>query len=1193
MAARRHVTAGRRLANDVRARVGRAPLRHVKHRPELIPDSAIQESADDLLGLDAVAEVVAHVAMTCETPSNIAVFGAWGSGKTSLANLVRTRLSGDRAAKFVYFDAWKYAETPLRRHFLRKVSDELGDTHAVTSLYSTSRTTRYSLSRHSLGVFASIALVALAAAVALICLAELIAWLGDTSSDFWMSLADALSSNVGAVLISTSLITPVVALVIDEMKAELTQTEPSSAEQFDELFRGLVQRQTKDNRRLIVYIDELDRVPGHQVQAVLETMKTFLGQPNCVYVVAADQVVIESAIARLETVEAPARGNPYYSSGSSYLDKMFSYQLHLPALESPTLTRLARALVAGRGGVWADPVLPVDDVVSLLIPSHVGSPRRVKILLNNYVLLAGTAKGRREGLALDDGEYRQLAKATALRTEFPLFFRDVEAHPGLVRATTESILGNDDVLADYAYDVELVDLAMAYASGLAKVDVTLIPVGGQDGTESRRATDQLREYLRRSSLIRLNESAVVYLTAPGSSVGLEPTVARKLEAHLLDGNVAAAISVLDGVDTGARAKAMTLASTLLQSAVGLEVRNSARVLLGVVERFHNDIDPALANRILVAFDRTPVAQGLEPTDVRPLSLLVARLTGDVREDRERQLVTAFESSDEGASALLGEYPVFSERGRGVLRSLASNMLRDGSRGPLGASVSLPANAASELWSGPVVDALDGVIEADIPTASAQTRELLASATPYLSAESRWRLRQRVLADAQPGSLVPTIDSIRPDEASLGNTDTTAILEAVHRVPGSAVRICQLLPPAGSAVEQEVVAAALATIVGSSDPPTRALLGGSGSHLRATAIASGVTLTQVLDSASAPDLTEDWGDAEAVGARSALHAAIKSVGDWSEALSAEARDLEALSIGVLFGPSPVAEAARRECLRVIRTWTSSSSPSKDSLDTLFSSVETPRAPTADDALSQDWQRYVLFLVARQLPTVSSAELATLRGLLPARTAVANNIVTSCVSIFVAVARPAPQEDPEVVVAAARLVDDDHQWMYSRPYFDGLRGGDVLAVLDLMRLAGAIPGPRLVGVLRVNGDQRAWADRYCGYLRKATTVDERQREWRFLSALGFAVPKARATVLSTAKDVMFTSSRSLQDFLLGFNTAFPDWTPDKATLRAIVRAAEGHGHRKWLRSAQAVLEDLKESKPRPKTSPMATSASGVSG
>jgi predicted KAP-like P-loop ATPase len=104
---------------------------------DLIPDRVVRAREEDAFRHQAIAARVADLVTTAEPPFNVALFGPWGSGKSSLAELLREELS-ERASTtaFVVYDAWKYSGDALKRSFVTEVASSLGvgDDIAVTTL---------------------------------------------------------------------------------------------------------------------------------------------------------------------------------------------------------------------------------------------------------------------------------------------------------------------------------------------------------------------------------------------------------------------------------------------------------------------------------------------------------------------------------------------------------------------------------------------------------------------------------------------------------------------------------------------------------------------------------------------------------------------------------------------------------------------------------------------------------------------------------------------------------------------------------------------------------------------------------------------------------------------------------------------------------------------------------------------------
>jgi CBS domain-containing protein len=236
---------------------------------------------------------------------------------------------------------------------------------------------------------------------------------------------------------------------------------PEESDQFAKRFNDLVKAALKGKaKRLVVFIDELDRCSPKDVVATLIDLKTFLDQDKCVFIVAADREVIERALDDLPQAKPVREAEPYYATAGAFLDKIFQHQLALPPLRSRALTKFAHDLVDNQGGIWKElrdrdshGQDTFDRTVFALIPVHVRSPRRVKVLLNNFATNARIA-GSRDIEWLDRAH--ELAVLTVLQTEFPAVAADLRRVPRLLvymrGEETSSSTDVRNVLTKYGFD---------------------------------------------------------------------------------------------------------------------------------------------------------------------------------------------------------------------------------------------------------------------------------------------------------------------------------------------------------------------------------------------------------------------------------------------------------------------------------------------------------------------------------------------------------------------------------------------------------------------------------------------------------------------------------------------------------------------------------------------------------------------
>ena len=368
----------------------------------LDPDDA----ADEFEYEDLVHDLAALV-KSVPDGVNIALFGPWGSGKSFVGRRLRDSLEpavSAGAVRFAIFDAFKYTDLSLRREFVRDLGEQLGleERRAVRDLYTSQTTTRFVLpGRDSLRLL----LVYLAILALLIGIAVGVAAIVDLFSP--ASFTSIVNQYALPMFFAPAIAAGFLTLAGKGMSAEHAREAPSGPEEFERLFRRIVALVPED--RIVIFVDELDRCPADEIVNVLDGLRTFMDQPRCVFVVAVDQQVLEFALRRrLRQVTPEDPRNPYYSAGSSFIDKVFPFQLALPPLRTEAVSRFALELVDGRRGIWQS--LPdVHEVLYVLIPAHVVSPRRVKVLLNAYAMTHRLIRRR----AIRDSVGREAPERTA------------------------------------------------------------------------------------------------------------------------------------------------------------------------------------------------------------------------------------------------------------------------------------------------------------------------------------------------------------------------------------------------------------------------------------------------------------------------------------------------------------------------------------------------------------------------------------------------------------------------------------------------------------------------------------------------------------------------------------------------------------------------------------------------------------
>lgn len=110
-----------------------------------IAERPVDTGAQDTLNLGAYSDSLVSYIKNSVTPTTIAVQGDWGSGKTSLLNIVRNKLEKEYLC--ITFNTWQYSQFEMSEslaisfmtHFLSELKAAIGMSENVESTLLTLR----------------------------------------------------------------------------------------------------------------------------------------------------------------------------------------------------------------------------------------------------------------------------------------------------------------------------------------------------------------------------------------------------------------------------------------------------------------------------------------------------------------------------------------------------------------------------------------------------------------------------------------------------------------------------------------------------------------------------------------------------------------------------------------------------------------------------------------------------------------------------------------------------------------------------------------------------------------------------------------------------------------------------------------------------------------------------------------------
>lgn len=316
----------------------------------------------DLLDFTPYANALAEFAAEKKGggATTIGIFGPWGSGKSTLMGLVRSRLE-DRGYVVVSFNAWRHdSEHGLREVFIESILSQLHE-HAPEDKKETA-----SELLRTVGLFAA---------------------------------------NVGARLVTQG-------------NAGLGDLLPSSGRsdvlkrlaQFERHFVKLIGSLPGP---LAIFVDDVDRcIPEHALE-VLDAIKIYLEQGDCIVFVSLDPNVIARGI-------HSRYGDKATFTVSDYLEKIVQLSFTMPQVSQDRMAGFVEQLCAD---------ISLKHVAPLIARAAECNPRKAKRLRNSLKLVSAVVRARQPDTRDRMDDPAVLAKLLILQIRWPDVFNRIMLAP--------------------------------------------------------------------------------------------------------------------------------------------------------------------------------------------------------------------------------------------------------------------------------------------------------------------------------------------------------------------------------------------------------------------------------------------------------------------------------------------------------------------------------------------------------------------------------------------------------------------------------------------------------------------------------------------------------------------------------------------------------------------------------------------
>jgi len=270
-------------------------------------DKPITKSTEDILGR---GKFVAHLVNSLNTwnetdPLVIGLYGEWGTGKTSVLNMMlhSPDLKKDRF-DIINFAPWMLSESDnLLDGFINELSSVKKTESRLLKKYAKiiSHLPNKEVVENLANKFTII-----------------IAGLGLEISAM-LQFFNEIPESIRKMILIAGISIGVIGVIINKIILPLTNKTKS----VNEIKNDIKKKLKKSKKKLLVIIDDIDRLTPQEMRQIFRIVRTNADFPNTIYLLSFDRTVVEKALTKQDFI-----------SGHDYLEKIIQVNFTLPSISS-------------------------------------------------------------------------------------------------------------------------------------------------------------------------------------------------------------------------------------------------------------------------------------------------------------------------------------------------------------------------------------------------------------------------------------------------------------------------------------------------------------------------------------------------------------------------------------------------------------------------------------------------------------------------------------------------------------------------------------------------------------------------------------------------------------------------------------------------------------------------------------------
>ena len=400
------------------------------------------ETKLDMLNNHSIATTISTIIKeNPELPVTIGIHGDWGAGKSSILEMIESDFSEDERFLCVKFNGWKHQGfEDAKMALIETIVSSLVSEKSLSGRFKDKVSSLWkSVNKIKAAKMAgSVAFSLVTGAPPLTLIQEGLKSLGENVQD--QGKRDKM---------------------IETITANFSDSNQSVSKEFDSFsntFNELLEASSYD--KIVVLIDDLDRCLPNVVIETLEAVRLFMFEKSTVFVVAADEIMVEYAVKEHFPVYEETRASRNFSK--RYLEKLIQVPFRIPKLGDLESRNFIMLLLVGSAlkneslfnelindtleknkRPWENNLLTYSDIkgklresfdqvqemvqigqsISLILAEgSVGNPRQMKRFINTLLLRFEIAKSR----GIDsDIDLKILAKLMLAERFFPSVYDEI------------------------------------------------------------------------------------------------------------------------------------------------------------------------------------------------------------------------------------------------------------------------------------------------------------------------------------------------------------------------------------------------------------------------------------------------------------------------------------------------------------------------------------------------------------------------------------------------------------------------------------------------------------------------------------------------------------------------------------------------------------------------------------------------